>query len=537
VATKQGDVKVNISADIRELRKQLHAAERATQTWQKRMKKIGTGMRNIGRDMTMGFTLPIVAGLALATKAAIEDQKSQEMLAVQVRKVTDATAADIEVMEEWIDQRARATGVADDELRPALSRLVAATGDVKEAQKLLALSQDVATSTGKKLDTVILAMIKGTTGVTGGFGRMGIATKNAKGEALSFDEILAELEKKFGGSTAKAADTAAGKMARLKVAFQETAEDIGRILLPFVEKLADWIGTLAEKFDGLSPTTKKVIVVIGLVLAVLGPLLMLLGQIIMIAPAVGAAFTLMGGPVTIIAAAILILIGLLVTLYIKNERFRDIVNKVAGVLKTVFIKQIEFSIGVVKALYEAVQTLIGWFGRFKRWVATSTLGKIIATALTPGIVALMKAYDLASWLWDKLRALGLFAKKGITIPIMLRVNTIGDIPQSIASHVPTGHWTIRDGRKVWVPEAAGGVVTRPTFALVGEAGPEAIIPLSRPRRAAQVMEQAGLTSGPLIVHVHWEGGIIGSADAVGAALAPALERALVKTQTRRARGF
>jgi hypothetical protein len=41
----------------------------------------------------------------------------------------------------------------------------------------------------------------------------------------------------------------------------------------------------------------------------------------------------------------------------------------------------------------------------------------------------------------------------------------------------------------------GGIVTRPTTALVGEAGPEAIIPLTRPGRAAQVMQQAGI-GGP-----------------------------------------
>jgi SLT domain-containing protein len=40
--------------------------------------------------------------------------------------------------------------------------------------------------------------------------------------------------------------------------------------------------------------------------------------------------------------------------------------------------------------------------------------------------------------------------------------------------------------------AQGGLITSPTLAMVGEAGPEAVIPLSRPARAAQVMRQAGL---------------------------------------------
>jgi hypothetical protein len=57
--------------------------------------------------------------------------------------------------------------------------------------------------------------------------------------------------------------------------------------------------------------------------------------------------------------------------------------------------------------------------------------------------------------------------------------------------------TYRPGGKqgggiVW--EADGGVVDRPQFSMVGEAGAEAIVPLTNPTRAAEVMEQAGLTT-------------------------------------------
>lgn len=50
--------------------------------------------------------------------------------------------------------------------------------------------------------------------------------------------------------------------------------------------------------------------------------------------------------------------------------------------------------------------------------------------------------------------------------------------------------------------ADGGVITSPTVGLIGEAGPEAIIPLSNPARAAQVMAQAGLTGGMGSVNVY-----------------------------------
>lgn len=50
--------------------------------------------------------------------------------------------------------------------------------------------------------------------------------------------------------------------------------------------------------------------------------------------------------------------------------------------------------------------------------------------------------------------------------------------------------------------ATGGIVTAPTLAVVGEAGPEAIVPLSRPKRAAQVMADAGLGGmGDVYVYV------------------------------------
>ena len=44
------------------------------------------------------------------------------------------------------------------------------------------------------------------------------------------------------------------------------------------------------------------------------------------------------------------------------------------------------------------------------------------------------------------------------------------------------------------PKAYGGFFSRATNVIVGEAGPEVIIPLSKPARAQQLMEQAGLTS-------------------------------------------
>ena len=62
-----------------------------------------------------------------AVKAAIEDEKAQASLAQTLRNTTKATDAQIAATEDFIDKTARATGVADDQLRPSLQRLLVST--------------------------------------------------------------------------------------------------------------------------------------------------------------------------------------------------------------------------------------------------------------------------------------------------------------------------------------------------------------------------------------------------------------------------
>jgi SLT domain-containing protein len=59
----------------------------------------------------------------------------------------------------------------------------------------------------------------------------------------------------------------------------------------------------------------------------------------------------------------------------------------------------------------------------------------------------------------------------------------------------------RGGGIPFVPKlAAGGIVTRPTLAMVGEAGPEAVIPLGR----------GGGSSRPMVVNVQLDGRTLAS---------------------------
>ena len=196
----------------------------------------------------------VVAGKALIdmTKAAMEDQKAQGVLAQSMKNAAGANKQQVKQVEAWIGAQGKAKGIADDELRPAMSRLVQATGDVHKSQKLASLAMDVSAGTGKSLKSVTDALAKAQTGSLGGLSKMGVATKNADGSTKSLKQVTEELAKVHAGQSAKAAESTEGKFKRLKVMFDETKESIGARLIPVADKMATFF------MDKVAPAAAKV---------------------------------------------------------------------------------------------------------------------------------------------------------------------------------------------------------------------------------------------------------------------------------------
>lgn len=71
--------------------------------------------------------------------------------------------------------------------------------------------------------------------------------------------ILAELNKEFGGQAAAFAETGGGKLAALKVSFDNLSESIGGLLLPVLTGLGEAIKPLVEWFTGLDGVFKVLI--------------------------------------------------------------------------------------------------------------------------------------------------------------------------------------------------------------------------------------------------------------------------------------
>jgi hypothetical protein len=247
-------LKLSILGDVDNLNKSLKTATKDVETF-------GDKMGKVGKMVGAAFVAAAAAAGAYAVKigidgvkAAIEDEKAQTQLALALENATGATKAQIAATEQSILQMSLATGVADDDLRPALARLARSTMDTEKAQELLSTALDISTATGKPLETVANALGKAYDGNTASLGKLGIGLSAAELKTMDFTQVQSKLSDLFGGAAARNADTYAGRIARMQVAFNEAKETIGFALLPILEKLMGFINNNAlpiiNKFSG-----------------------------------------------------------------------------------------------------------------------------------------------------------------------------------------------------------------------------------------------------------------------------------------------
>ena len=350
------------------------------------------------------------AALGSATQAAMEDAAAQEQLAGVIRRSTlDATQDALDVNEKWISSLSRATATADDALRPALATLVQSTGDLTLGQELLQQALDISASTGKDLGTVTDALSKAYNGNMKGLKALDASLIPMIKDGADFDTVMQALAATTGGAASDAANTAAGRMANLKIQFDEAKESIGAALLPVMQKLLDALLPLAY---WAQENTRLILIFAGVigglsvaVLAANAAMKIYQATLVIVKIAQAALnFVMSANPIGLVVLAIA---GLVAAFVLLEKRF-GLVTEALRIIGNVF----------EVFLIDPIRTLLGLIGKL-----ISALGKI------PG-----------------LGSLGSFVG-----------GAIKGIPGL----------------------AAGGIVTQPTLAMIGEGGPEAVIPLDR----------------------------------------------------------
>jgi len=263
MATGSRTLKLSILADVDNLKKNLNAGSDDVQSF-------GDKVSDFGKKAGLAFAAAGAAAAIYAgklaiegVKAAIEDEAAQVRLANSLKNATGATNDQIKAIEDNILKMSLASGVSDDKLRPALSRLALSTNDAKKAQDLLTLALDISQATGKDLEGVANALGKAYDGNNTALGKLGVGLSAAELKAMSFTETQTKLSDLFGGASAANAKTFAGRMEILKVTFDEAKESVGAKLLPIIQDLVQFvidkvIPALGKFADYFKPITKAI---------------------------------------------------------------------------------------------------------------------------------------------------------------------------------------------------------------------------------------------------------------------------------------
>jgi hypothetical protein len=218
------NVAINIAAEFTG-KKAFKQAETSTDKLNKSVKKLAGGLL-----LAFG-TKQILAFGKASVKAFAEDDKAARALGQTLKNLGLAYGSNASTVNGFISRLELQTGVLDDELRPAMDRLLRATGDVTKSQELLGLALDISAGTGKSLTQVSQSLQKAYLGQTQALGRLGVGLSKAELTSSSFEEIQARLSTLFAGQATAAADTYAGSLAKLTVAGNNAKETIGKGLV------------------------------------------------------------------------------------------------------------------------------------------------------------------------------------------------------------------------------------------------------------------------------------------------------------------
>ena len=210
--------------------------------------------KNLSKTLTRTFgTAAVVAFGRASVRAFAEDDKAATSLGQTLKNLNLAYGSNIGTVNGYISRLEAQTGVLDDELRPAMDRLLRATGDVAKSQELLNLALDVAAGTGKSVTQVSQSLQKAYLGQTQALGRLGVGLSKAELTSSSFEEIQQRLTTLFAGQATAAAETFAGQIDKLTIAANNAKETIGKGLYDAITALSGGGATAAtDNIDKLA---------------------------------------------------------------------------------------------------------------------------------------------------------------------------------------------------------------------------------------------------------------------------------------------
>lgn len=226
--------------------------------------KLSKSVKTLGRNLGLALGGAAIVKFAKdSIKAFADEEKSIAMLSNALDNLGMGKQKD--AIYSYIDALQMATGVSDDELRPAFQKLATAGLSAADAQSVLGLALDVSAGSGKDLETVSSALSKAVTGNTAALAKLGVGLSKDELQTMSLNDIMVKLADTYKNSASKAAETFAGKMARVSVAIDTAKETIGQGLIDalMIASGSTSIDDLQTKIINLGETFASIFVATG----------------------------------------------------------------------------------------------------------------------------------------------------------------------------------------------------------------------------------------------------------------------------------
>lgn len=420
MATRPGEVRINIVGNADRLKTATDQASKELNKFgedaSKKLGKIGDSFSNVGKKMTTHVTLPIVAGIGLIGKAAMDEEASVN----QFNKAMENAGVAPEVIksyDQWITKQQEKLGFDDAEIRQVVALNKQRGLSDAETKKRTTDAMNIARQKGISLTAAEKLYTQALAGSAKALRQFGIEQKNADGSNKTSAQIQEELAAKTAGAAESYSKTSKGQFEALRQTFQNTLEDLGTQLLPVISDLMKKLAKLAKEWGPKIANFIKdhgaLIAKILLVAAALGPMILGIGKLvkvvqtaIKIVQAVNAALTfLAANPIVLVIIAIVAAIALLVfvfkKLYDNNEKFREMVDKVwqfiqkawdaiLNVIKVVIDAIVWYVTTYIKVIRVVIETVINVV--LAIWSAVWNTIKTVVTAVWDGIVWYVTTY-------------------------------------------------------------------------------------------------------------------------------------------------
>lgn len=436
--------------------------------WEDISKRVGRSFAVMGGVIT--------GAVGLSVRAFQQQERAEARLEQISRQVTNATDEEIQSFKNLASELQRVGVVGDEVIIAGQSQIASFT---KNSKVVTTLTKDIAdlavaqygtnVSQEQAIQTANL-LGKALQGQLGALTRTGILVSDdfAKAFEEANDEqeravILSQIiQDNYGGLNEAMRKTSAGGLQALKNDFGDLQEIIGKAVIPALQSLVKNVLPIIQRVQEWASENPKLFNTIVTVVAVTGALMLALAPLLIALPSIIAFVKMFGVVLVALTSPVGIVIGL-----------------IAGIVASLLYLRSNWD-DVVWGFEQGVEFIQGLWISFVSFFSgiTSRFIALAHSVISPVQTAFYTLWggvrNITNTAWEGIKST---VKSSVNF-IISAINSVIRAANNVAQSVPgVGRFLPS------IPEipmlAKGGIVTRPTLAMVGEAGPEAVIPLNK----------------------------------------------------------